>query len=576
MKARLPTGRTVRWILGATLGLLIVPVLVDLLLSGRERVFDYMAADAFYYLTVARNIADHGMVSFDQAHLTNGFHPLWQLLLGALYWLGSLVGLLPHQLLHVVVIVGAVLIAGCVHLLGKTMRRTGHLTVLFATIPVGAYALIASSMWWSLGRSGLQAQRGAEGVLPLYGTLWSFINGMESAPLLFFFALAGYWYVSRPVYEKWWQGAVLGVFMALLVLSRLDHVFLVAPAMMAIGCRALLLRKRDAFVSSFAIGLAFVIPIVVYMLINHLAFSSAMPVSGKLKTTFPTVTRANLDSFKLLFAAMEDDRKWLFLGWRLAQMVVPSVVAALYLLGSVRVRAGLPWVGVRHPDDRFEHFMLATAAGVLMLSAYDFLFVPYGNQGHWYLPVSALFVSVALVRWLEGLGSTLQSSSRRLALSLVAIVAVSGFYFFVLHRSPDYHRRYADFYFEQAPRVREYYQGKKPRLLSVDDGIVAFATGLPTMSGTGLVGDAEMIEHAEARTTGNLAVSRGYDRFTSLVYYDLSGFRPGSSSASIGRWMARPYRLKSPQKYRFLVEYSDRQGRFAIVRVSPRTPSPAP
>ena len=51
---RLDTGsRVVLWLL---FGLVVAPVAVDLAVSGRERVFAYLAADAFYYLTVARNV----------------------------------------------------------------------------------------------------------------------------------------------------------------------------------------------------------------------------------------------------------------------------------------------------------------------------------------------------------------------------------------------------------------------------------------------------------------------------------------------------------------------------------------
>ncbi len=41
--------------------------------------------DAFYYLIIARNFAQTGVPTFDGMHATNGFHPLWMLLLAAMH-----------------------------------------------------------------------------------------------------------------------------------------------------------------------------------------------------------------------------------------------------------------------------------------------------------------------------------------------------------------------------------------------------------------------------------------------------------------------------------------------------------
>jgi hypothetical protein len=71
---------------GLAIALFCLPVLVDLIVHSR-RVFGYLAPDAFYYLTVARNHWQTGQWSFDGEHRTNGYHPLWQWLLSLLYGL---------------------------------------------------------------------------------------------------------------------------------------------------------------------------------------------------------------------------------------------------------------------------------------------------------------------------------------------------------------------------------------------------------------------------------------------------------------------------------------------------------
>ncbi len=44
----------------------------------------FLMDDAYYYLQVARNVADHGRVSFDGVHATSGIQPLWTILLSGL------------------------------------------------------------------------------------------------------------------------------------------------------------------------------------------------------------------------------------------------------------------------------------------------------------------------------------------------------------------------------------------------------------------------------------------------------------------------------------------------------------
>lgn len=53
--------------------------------------------DAFYYLLIARNFAETGVPTFDGIHATNGFHPLWMLMLAAMYKVaGGGVGLITQ------------------------------------------------------------------------------------------------------------------------------------------------------------------------------------------------------------------------------------------------------------------------------------------------------------------------------------------------------------------------------------------------------------------------------------------------------------------------------------------------
>ena len=118
-----------------------IPSIADLCgASCKRRAFGWVAADTFYYLTVARNAVRYGRVAYDQVHPNNGFHPLWQIICTGL---AAIAGLLHSDdwLVPAVVWVGIAFIALAIPLLGRSLAADGHLSVFFPLLPVGVYAL---------------------------------------------------------------------------------------------------------------------------------------------------------------------------------------------------------------------------------------------------------------------------------------------------------------------------------------------------------------------------------------------------------------------------------------------------
>jgi len=71
---------------------LVVALAVRLMIAWlpvQELIMRFNADDAYYYLTIARNVVAGRGVSFDGIALTNGFHPLYLLLLLPLFWATS-------------------------------------------------------------------------------------------------------------------------------------------------------------------------------------------------------------------------------------------------------------------------------------------------------------------------------------------------------------------------------------------------------------------------------------------------------------------------------------------------------
>jgi hypothetical protein len=223
-----------------------------------------------------------------------------------------------------------------------------------------------------------------------------------------------------------------------------------------------------------------------------------------------------------------------------------------------------------------------TAVGVVVLAAYNVLYVPPFNIGRWYFPVSMLFGSLVLIdaasviplptnlAWLRS------PFARALALGTVSACVLS---LYVSYRSPGSGGKAAQFYYEEAPRIAAAYAGSIPPLVELDDGIVAFATGAKSLSGWGLVLDREAAaivrssgkhrNKRRARGLMDLAIERGYVRCATLNYGGRKLAR-GSKDKAI-RQTYRVLLGKFAKTHRFEVEYLSADKRFSIVVGKPKS-----
>ena len=505
-----------------TIAVLALPVLVDLIVSGRKRVFAYLAADSFYYLQVARNVVQHGSVSFDGRHATNGFQPLWQGVLSAAQGGASLLGVSPTGMLYASLLIGLSALVGAVVLLASVLRAGyGHLTPLFVIMPLGFYAVLFAPVWIYSGALRTSGVNPFEGPMPLYGTLWSDMNGMETPLVVAIFALLAWTFTKRSVNAPR-SGVVTGVVLSLLVLARLDLGFVAIGVLGALGASAWIRRDRALFRLAASAAAVVTVVLVGYVLLNRVYAGSWLPVSGTLKTTFPNPTLGN---WKDLRSLLEHPT---FLGPERWYRQFPTIVGALAAAAFLTC-ARLPTLlqsRLEAPLDRYRLLLCGTAAGVIALSAYDFFFVPNYNQGHWYYPVTTLFVTLAILDWIAGLRTPS-------VLVITACVILSLVAFVTLGRRADYHVRMADFYFRGAPMLIASYHGHVPPLLEFDDGIDLYALDAEGMSGIGLTLDQQGVQAYHADRLLQLAVQRGFGDIVSLDYLDATGLTDQTSSSAL-------------------------------------------
>jgi len=533
-----------RVLVGLAAGGVVLPPLVDLLWNGWERVFGYLAADSFYYFTVARNLASGAGVSFDGEYATNGFHPLWQLYTALLYAVTSLTGLGESAFLVGAFLSSLLLSALATVLLGSCFRLAlGRVPAAFPLVPVGLYALSTAS------------------IQPLYGSLWSFANGMETGATLAAFAWVLRCLVRRELGGSRSIDLQLGVALSVMLLSRLDHAALAVCLLAVYALRAPPWRGPRLLALAAVAG-PFGFTLAVYLCFNWLSAGSLLPVSGAVKSSFPESSIANLfylDRIINLPAAARFGELW-----RMVQMLLPAI-AAVFALPWL---AGLRW---RERHDALTWPLVICSLFVLVLTAYNFLFVNVWHQGHWYYPVSIVQMTLlALYLWekgrpvADGWGSSLVAGA-----SAVTVILFFGF----VYHDPDYNKTYSRMY-EARDELKEHFAAAAPRMIEYDDGIVSFATGFPAMSGLGFAIDREAVPWVRNGRILWLAYERGFDHIVSLNYFGTGGLTLESSSEQIRAKLNGAFFLSSEatEPFDFEVVYLPSSVPIAFIQLRPAAP----
>jgi hypothetical protein len=227
--------------------------------SRATDIVEYFYDDGYYYLSVAANIADSARSTFDGLTLTNGYQPLWLLILTAL---ALAVGTAPHTLFVAACVLVSLIVLATLLAAGAWRRSSfGEASLCFA---VGLGAVV---LRWPM----------------------AFVQGLETV-LLLPLALAFVLQIERLDGSRR-QLLLLSGLLSVMFLVRLDYLSLYACT----GA-ALLLRPRwfrsPWIHAGFRGGLRavaglslFVLPILVlYLLINKWLFDSIVPVSGLAKS----------------------------------------------------------------------------------------------------------------------------------------------------------------------------------------------------------------------------------------------------------------------------------------------------
>ncbi len=217
----------------------------------QEGVFlSYFEDDFFFYLVIAKNLVLHHSLSFNGIQLTNGFHPLWFVIVAIFY---RLLG--DSQMLFLAI---TLLIWSLACATFFTLRRAQSALHLPAALGL-ACALLSVTFMGLLSRTG-----------------------MEISLALFLLALLWQRLAAEPLDQQTpYRAMVSGLVASGVILSRVDAVIAIA-----VYCGLMLykpLGDRKAVLRNlawFAVGL---LPVWAYFVYNRYAFGSFLPLSSVAK-----------------------------------------------------------------------------------------------------------------------------------------------------------------------------------------------------------------------------------------------------------------------------------------------------
>jgi hypothetical protein len=460
--------------------LFLLPVAYVVARGGRDAIFNLYAADAYYYLAIAKNTPFGTLATFDGVSPTNGFHPLWQYILIAAH---AMVGPSKDALVWTSFVVSTALATCAIYFLSSVVRAR-HAAVWPAAflVPGVLHALVPEAGLYSL-------------------SAWRSINGMETALSLFFISLLVY-HLARLTKTRSglpWRTRDylrLGVIAALAIWSRLDNLAIVLALPLyllrsdhrRVDAAALLGPPLAAFAAYAAWNVAFGLP--------------ALPVSGTTKAGFELFRNVSIVADVLLAPfgvslGVQAPAGWSFraryLGLLLVVCSLCAVIAAATSrvsvdpVSNVRVASRRLWSRVTFSTPPLTAVCLPIVLFAAIRLGYYLACVRFSYQGFWYYTdlaivlTAILLISVSLPR---GLVWSLVGSI--VWLVTAAPLARDFVTFTAAHRWCPHVLSAHGEALERCLRSQGH-----TKLIDFSDGLFAYFLDVETQAGTGLTANAE-------------------------------------------------------------------------------------
>jgi hypothetical protein len=258
--------------------------------------------------------------------------------------------------------------------------------------------------------------------------------------------------------------------------------------------------------------------IAAYLVYNRISVGVFMPTSGSVKAGLSIV--GNLHFFDQMILPKNwfvmTGPKWFFseVFMRVFQMIVPAIICGIFLFRQGRFRFGL---------------VEALCFGVMLKALYNLVNVGLFNQGSWYYGASIFVANFVIALWLDRTALTLRSLASgdvglrpwtAVAAGVVFVSVCFNIYVHHLIASDTAKGQAEQSIFDQRETLRAIVRhAGSDRFVEFDDGELSYVTGMPALSGLGLVLDPEA---GRAMANGHffdLATRRGYSLIMAAGIY---------------------------------------------------------
>ncbi len=512
------------WIIATCI--LIAPLLISFLTIGWRVIFSLFAADSMYYMGVANNWVRYGFPTFDGEQISNGFHPLWELLITGVFWIFHV----PHDYqLYVVFALSFVLVSVSLTLLGSiAMGRFGLVrggVVILLMFP-GAYTLLGNPASHVSGDPGV-----------LYRLEpWSAINGMESTLSLALWSLAIYLVIRRLEIGKKYGEAIdqsvdwpfiinlpVRIVLVGIVLTRLDDAIILA----SIGIVALLFNRGSTFQRIHQLSKILILPVialVAYLSINLVVVGTPLPVSGVSKTGFALLQ--NLFKCASSVLGLDIRWSWIYVAERAYPVMfcITLAIISIFLLKTKFIEA--------IEKSRLYQLMLILFIYILIKSLFLLFFISFWLQGYWYY-----FVMIFILNFIIASALISAIPSRRdyeytalAGAALVVTLALGNETHLLNTREGMIDIVWLANYTETAYQlwthkkdIREAFVKQDPSAKLIDnyDGMYGYLLDMPAVSVSGLVSGKKDLDDRKKIGFWNSVLPRGYSIISRRGYLNL-------------------------------------------------------
>jgi hypothetical protein len=357
---------------------------------------------------------------------------------------------------------------------------------------------------------------------------WAFMNGLESSLSILFggifiYLLAGIDHGKSEAPADAtnrdnsldrtfiWLGLVIG----LVVLARLDDIFLLVSVLVFGAVSSDLARSRTRRL--FMLAFPTITLLAAYMTYHYISGQSLLPVSGSIKSTGGAAFSGNFNTFlsDLLPAIHGIIRpKYSVEGWsitasRSSAMLIPMAFALWFLISLRIMRTSAP--------DEYERskWFIPMLLYIVFKGSYNLINVRLGSQGYWYYAVAILMLNymVIVFAW-ERFGQAFRAGRPMLKAGVLGVYILMYLFqsanIIYLTNFPD------AWHYAVWKDRREITAGIKKadphaKMIDRSDGIIAYALDMPAISALGYTLDYGGYVAKKQHRFIEYAVGRGFN-----------------------------------------------------------------